>query len=349
MLVWIQASREDGGRRRWAGNAGPAGTEVRHTLIFLLQSGLMLTAAIKRVLSPHRPWPFGQAVGVWEQWCRLLRAIKQGGGNCRITSLLRPGANVAATKPRLKLTALPLFLFLFFPDGRKSPKTSLKGDLIRAWRRCRIGAFWCTLDVTATPCGSCMCVPVEVLLPAEIHRDQRELSQPCCSCFSSWSQPSWDTRWWPMNWQPVTGASACQFCRPLLRLSPPTSASGDVDNNHSEGCFVHSKTHLFFFITLHTFYWIMLRKHELNSEVISDVLIKRVAGNECVTCVELRSCLQAPQCVHKETINSSYAVDNWSIREMTQVVWTFYCCRGSSDRCVFRLVPLRTTAIIRKH
>lgn len=117
------------------------------------------------------------------------------------------------------------------------------------------------LDVTATPCGSCMCVPVEVLLPAEIHWDRRELSALLflvLLSLSGRSRPSWDTRWWPMNWQPVTGASACQFCRPLLRLSPP-STSGDVAIALNVALFT---VKCLFFIT-HHFYWIMLRKHEL--------------------------------------------------------------------------------------
>lgn len=89
------------------------------------------------------------------------------------------------------------------------------------WRRCWCRAFWRLLDVTATPCGSCMSLPVEVLLPAENRRKRHFYCSR--SVIIHLNRSRWDTRWWPMNWQPVTGASACQFCRPLLCLSAWTA------------------------------------------------------------------------------------------------------------------------------
>lgn len=54
-----------------------------HPLIHILKSACVLTATIKPVLSTR-------ALALWlccwrcEQWCRLLQAIKQGGGNYRV-------------------------------------------------------------------------------------------------------------------------------------------------------------------------------------------------------------------------------------------------------------------------
>lgn len=54
-----------------------------HPYIHILKGALMLTATIKSVIYTGLG-PLAMLLEECEQWCRLLQAIKQGGGNCRV-------------------------------------------------------------------------------------------------------------------------------------------------------------------------------------------------------------------------------------------------------------------------
>lgn len=173
-----------------------------------------------------------------EQWCRLLQAIKTGWrklpGQSRSQSGHSSRTKAAASefKSWLNLGASPSLMFssssLSFASGI-SPRQELE---VWSQRRCvcpfgrRTGRRRRSLDVTATPCGK-LCV--FQWRCCYLQRDaQRDTSTPRFSgdvSLRSRGFSTWGTRWWPMNWQPVSVTSACQFCRPLLRLSCWTSTS----------------------------------------------------------------------------------------------------------------------------
>ena len=139
-----------------AGNAGPAGTQVRHTLIL----ALMLTTTIKSVLSL-------QALALWPCCWRSVGndAIYTSGNKTGRRKLSGQSHSKAADSRPTKAAAFKsrswVDLDAFFVPSLL---------FLSAWRnldawadhesvhlRRQRWAFWCLLDVTATPCGSCAC------------------------------------------------------------------------------------------------------------------------------------------------------------------------------------------------
>lgn len=98
-----------------------------------------------------------------EQWCRLLQVIKTGRRKLPGQSHLQeetplllkqlpPSPNAESTSG-LSFGA-PLLFNKLDPDPKTGLFISPSGVPCAVYHRRR--AFWCLLDVTATPCGSCV-------------------------------------------------------------------------------------------------------------------------------------------------------------------------------------------------
>lgn len=188
----------------------------------------------------YRPWPFGHAVGAawammpftsgyknWEEEIVRSKSPARGGSSRTKAAEFTSGLSFASPLLSNKPEAWTRDRFVHLLEQFMCLKQRKVTVCHQQW-------VWCLLDVTATPCGSCVCSSGGAVTCRDSPKTTRSLNTIDFFCVL-W--PSYfiffckimkigmylkregtqgDDLWIDSQWFPD---SACQFCRPLLRLS----------------------------------------------------------------------------------------------------------------------------------